>query len=197
MGRPDKKTAGLNAFNEALRKLEGAPEPVPELTPGDRMPDGSIYLGVYRHKKLSAVFNVFAAPEDLFGLQYDEAVEHVARLRGWHGHDGEKYASDKALYKAMRKGRYAGGWVIPPREVLCGKNADDRDVMDNNLYSVVFKDKQKAMWRWSSTAESFFSDKRFSAAISWSKLEHHAFMPDGMPMRCRPVRFEPRTDMEP
>ena len=104
--------------------------------PGQKMPDGTIYLGRYSPKdrdgnSLSKTFNVFAAPEDLTDtsgkkdtFKYVDAVKRVKDLKGFHGHDGESYATDKELNQALKNGTYKGGWIIPTRELLIGTEAD-------------------------------------------------------------------------
>jgi len=120
---------------ERLRQEEQ--EFLRNLQPGQRMPDGTVYLGKYAPKdrqgnSLGNIFNVFAAPEDLTGASgnrkiftYVEAVRRIAALKSWHGHDGTHYATDKEFYKAVKDGSYDGGWIVPPRELLTGSAADE------------------------------------------------------------------------
>lgn len=108
----------------------------PGLEPGQKMPDGTVYLGQYKPKdrdgkSLSKTFNVFAAPEDLTDtigkkqtFKYIDAVKRLKDLKDFHGYDGESYASDKKLNQALKKGIYKGGWIIPTRELLIGTQAD-------------------------------------------------------------------------
>lgn len=101
-----------------------------KLQPGQLMADGSVYIGHYQRKSadgkaLSKVFNVFVAPEDLpEPVQYKVAVEQVAALKNWHGHNGEKFTNAQDIQRALRSGTYKGGWIIPPREILSGDRDD-------------------------------------------------------------------------
>lgn len=106
---------------------------------GARMADGTIYLGQYKPKdrdgeSLSKTFNVFAAPEDLPEvMKYVDTVKHIAKLKNWHGYDGTNYATDKELYAAIKRGKYSGGWVIPTRDILHGKDVDGKKTMLDNI----------------------------------------------------------------
>lgn len=98
------------------------------MKPGQLMPDGTIYLGKYAPKdrdgkSLGKIFNVFAAPEVLAGgaRTYADTVKAVSELKDWHNYDGENYPTDKELYQALKNDRYDGGWIIPPCELLTGR----------------------------------------------------------------------------
>ena len=116
-------------INAAAKNMAAADVDEPQ-APGQKMPDGTIYLGRYSPKdregnSLSKTFNVFAAPEDLpKTMSYVDTVKYIAQLKKWHGYDGEIYATDKDLYAAIKSGSYNGGWTIPTRELLIGTEAD-------------------------------------------------------------------------
>ena len=110
---------------------------------GQRIGDKGVYVGIWKPKGGSGKkFNVFAAPEDLTDasgkkalLTFKDAAKEVGRLRNWHGHDGGNYANDTAFYKALKKGIYNGEWVIPPLDILGGKDIDGNTVQRDNLYA--------------------------------------------------------------
>lgn len=80
-------------------------------------------------------FNLFAAPVDLTdrrGLTIADTIKQVAQLKNWHGHDGAKYKA-AFLHAALADGTYKGEWVIPPIEILVGKNAEGIQVQADNL----------------------------------------------------------------
>ena len=177
----DEKT--LNAISDATLEVIGdqlykPPVLTPALTPDDIGKDikgEGIYLGTYAPVdrdgvSLKKVFNVFAAPDDLFiketrqvhkkakGLRglfgatvvenetkyieiftYEDAVKYVAGLKSWHGHDGANHATDKELYTAIKDSTYNGGWIIPTRDILLGKDLNDNKTTPDNI--LAHKDK--------------------------------------------------------
>ncbi len=136
---------------------------------GELVKGKGIYIGVWkpRDKKgnsLGDIFNVFAALEDLKDdsdhrllLTFSEAVERVARLQGYHGHDGfdhevKNQTPDGAFYEALRAGNYKGGWVIPPAEILAENIYENRDVFrPENSLAVKNRDADDSNWYWSCT----------------------------------------------
>jgi hypothetical protein len=91
--------------------------------------DQGIYVGRYvlfQGGSLHKTFNIFAAPQDLTDdtgrestYAYDEAVQLVAGLKNWHGHDGADYKDAEQLHDALKAGTYGGGWIVPPCSMLC------------------------------------------------------------------------------
>lgn len=181
-----------------------APQP-PEA--GQKMPDGTIYLGQYKPKdhdgnSLSKAFNVFAAPEDLpETMRYVGAVKHIARLKKWNGYDGTNYATDKELYAAIKSGSYNGGWVIPTRDILHGKDVDGKETTPDNILAHKDKGSLKGtfkmtasgdgsdfpVWYWSSTEDRDYPSGvwvvRFSDGYGVWLLK------DDSRLSCRPVRL--------
>lgn len=179
-----------------------------ELQPGQKMSDGTIYLGQYTPvdrdgNSLSKTFNVFAAPEDLPEMMtYVGTVARIARLRDWHGHDGTPYEDDTQIYAALRDGSYTGGWIIPTIDILYGKDVDGRGAMSDNIlahknkgsFKSTFKtaasgDPVHPGWYWSST------ERRENAVTVWvvrlsdgTGVWNHR---DGNRLSCRPVRLVP------
>ena len=140
----DAANAAVKPLRDALA-AERAAEVLQNPQPGQKMPDGTIYLGQYKTKdhngnSLSKTFNVFAAPEDLpETMTYVEAVKHIAGLKNWNGYDGTNYATDKELYAAIKSGSYTGAWIIPTRAILHGKDIDGTRTTPDNFLSA--KDK--------------------------------------------------------
>ena len=78
----------------------------------------------------------FAVAEIAQDSNLNEAVAHAAKLRDWHGRDGGDFRNDTFLYRALADGKGVGKWFIPPKELLCGTNQDDRTVFDNSLFAL-------------------------------------------------------------
>jgi hypothetical protein len=185
---------------------------------GEKIPGEGIYAGTWfqkdeNGKKLGKTFNVFAAPEDLPKVMtYDDAVNHLSRLKGWHGFDGANYATDKEIYAAVADGSYKSGWIIPPRELLTGTNSDaesgvrnGKGIQPDNLFGHqtkgAFRGTFKAAasdgsdcpgWYWSSTGR----DKQPCVWVSqFSSGHEQAFLKNYLLLSCRPVRLsEKRLD---
>lgn len=185
--------------------------PVIEPQPGEMIAGEGIFLGKYKPRdrdgySLGKIFNVFAAPEDLTdasgkqsSFKYVDTVKRIAALKNWHGHDGTNYATDKELYQALKNGSYDGGWIIPTRALLSGKDVNSNVTQPDNIYT--HKDKgalagtfktaasDSSDYYWSSTEgrdlPSFVYDVRFSNGLEhW----HHK---DITLFSCRPVRLVP------
>lgn len=128
----------------APSKPEQKEDVVDQLETADRgalVKGQGIYLGIYALKdkdgvSLGKIFNVYAAPENLPGqdLNYEDTVNYIANLRLRHGHDGTKYKSDEEIHAALKDGSYKGGWIIPPREILCGKDRNGQSTTPDNLH---------------------------------------------------------------
>ncbi len=183
------------------------------LKSGQKMADGTIYLGQYSPKdrdgvSLSKTFNVFAAPEDLLEtMKYVDAVKHIAELKNWHGFDGTNYPTDKEIYAALKDGSYNGGWIIPTRELLVGTEPDGEsgvrkgkviqlDNLCDHQNEGSFKDTFKMAassasdcpdWYWSST------EHRDGPGNSWgvrfSDGDEGWGHKDFVRLSCRPVRL--------
>lgn len=114
-----------------------------KMAPGRMVPGQGIFLGEWEPKdrngnSLKKLFNVFAAPQDLkdasgrkLTLTYNEAVERVAGLKNWQGHDGGRFKNDAAVYSALRNGTYKGEWFIPSRDLLDGRTSKGARQPDN------------------------------------------------------------------
>ena len=180
--------------------------------PGELIPGQGIFLGQYQPKdrtgnSLGKIFNVFAAPQDLPDtMKYADLVKHIARLEAWHGFDGANYATDKEIYAALKDGSYNGGWIIPPRELLTGTEADSarglrvgKVVQPDNLLrhknKGAFKNTFKIstgsfgspVWYWSSTEVANSPSKVWCAGFSNGQQDWTA--KDNLLMHCRPVRL--------
>ncbi len=107
-----------------------------------------IFLGEYEPydrylNSLGKKFWVFAAPEDLpdseqdrlVGCNYIDTLKQVASLKDWYGFHGTAYVNDGAVYEALADGSYDGGWIIPTRELLSGKDVNNQHIRLENLYT--------------------------------------------------------------
>ena len=188
-----------------------SPEKPRRVTPfqiGQLVDGQGIFIGTWSPRdnegnSLRKTFNIFAAPQDLPGTnRYIEVVEHIAGLENWHGHDGADCQTEGELREALKDDSYNGGWVVPPRELLTGKDSKGNKVQADNLYAhkdkgalrgtfsdVVMYRSDYSDWYWSSTGYAvlprYMHDARFSdGAESWSHIGTCG-------LRCRPVRLVP------
>ena len=198
---------------------------------GKEIKGEGIYLGTYTPVdrdgvSLKKVFNVFAAPEDLFiegsepvsflqnifkttkatttqrieTFKYVDALKHVKVLKNFHGHDGTDYATDKELYAALKDGAYNGGWIIPTRDILHGKDVDGKNTTPDNILAHKDKGSLKGTfkmatsngsdcphWYWSSTQHPDLSSCVYSVRFSDG---HQGWdLNDTNRLSCRPVRL--------
>ncbi|MFA6279464.1 MAG: hypothetical protein WC612_01545 [Bdellovibrionales bacterium] len=116
---------------------------------GKMIGDKGIYFGSWQPKDrggklLGKKFNVFAAPEDLDPSDtsgkncrtFENAAKEVGNRRNWHGYDGIYCENDTALYGALKDGSAIGKWFIPTRDLLHGKDVDEKDSRDKHLYGL-------------------------------------------------------------
>lgn len=195
-----KKMLMQNLMKEAVQagRISG---PVWEV--GESVSGEGVYLGWYQPKdrsgkSLGMIFNVFAAPQDLGGNgTYETQVNAVAALRNWHGHDGEHYADSDKILEALESGKYNGGWIIPPREVLM---AGQDDAMSDNLYGSRKKgafagtfsmaSRTNGYWYWASTREIPGSDNVWIQSFN-DEGEGKFYSKTGTTLEARPVRLVP------
>lgn len=97
---------------------------------GDMIEDKGIYLGILK-VSLNKRFSVYAAPSDLktsegkrLLLTFNDAVQHVAGLRDWYGHDGVLIETEAQLHSFIQNKRYddLAKWFIPPAGMLADNN---------------------------------------------------------------------------
>lgn len=185
------------------------------LKPGKTVPRQGVYIGTWEPKdrngkSLGKIFSVFAAPQDLTNdsgqralLTFKAAAERLAGLKNWHGFDGGSYASDTALYEAIRNGSYKGEWVIPTSDILAGNDHTGNRVQEETLYAAQEKGDLAGTfladgagsdgfsiapdWYWSCTgvqdAAAYAINVRFSDGCE--DVTHT----DTLFLGCRPVRF--------
>ena len=180
---------------------------------GQKIEGHGVFIGTWEPKdndgrSLGKIFNMFAAPEDLtdsFGkpqtFKYTEALERIASLKNWHGYDGTSYKRDTELLEALKEGTYTGGWFIPPRELMIGKDAQENMVQPDNLQAHHDKGALRgtftlatstrsgcAIWYWTSTARA---DKRVCFSnIHFANGHEDWNHKDSFELSCRPVRLE-------
>ena len=125
----------------ADKKEDREPDFAPAYRLGEVVKGKGIYCGVWKPRtregmSLGKAFNLFAAPQDLRvkiegkkrekkTFTYPEAVTAVAALKGWNGHDGGQYEDEVDLYDAIHSEKYNGGWFIPTRDIIDGRNCFD------------------------------------------------------------------------
>ena len=195
-------------------------ERVPEI--GESVSGQGIFLGQYspkdqNGKSLGKIFNVFAAPEDLSVKEsksgffkkretvtrvftFNDAAKLVAELKDWHGHDGASFENSAVLTKALKDGSYKGEWVIPPREILSGKDVDGNDAQQNHLYKHQNKGAFKGTFKTAASSGSDCPDWYCSSTedCDHSSEVHGVLFSDGyeswlfkddIRLSCRPVRL--------
>jgi hypothetical protein len=192
------------AVGGGLFFLGGDPDAGPADCPsvGDKCSDGTVYVGSRELKDGDGAalgdFYLFAAPEDLKDdqgnrllLTFNEAVDHVADLRDFHGHAGGRFESGVALQEAIDSGLYDGEWFIPPEYILLNnlyRNKDEgalRGTFTTELGRSAF-----APWYWSCTEPldnpSTVHIVNFTDGdVDWNHKDNYE-------LSVRPVRAEPR-----
>ena len=225
--RADRESRDKQRAEEEAVKAKA--EAIANAKPGDIIEGEGIYLGKYSPKNrmgqsLKKTFNVYAAPEDLPELMnYMALVKYIAALKSWHGHDGANYESDKDIYKALKNGSYNGGWIIPPRELMGGRDPDDckgarlgREIIQpdnmfdhqdkgsfkNTFNTTVFADHPKyPEWYWSSSQPRRQKGGEYAGYEDCHSYTMR-FLSDGLEtarlqgsgyLACRPVRLVPAS----
>ena len=229
MSEPKKKTYwpatplhpdAAKDIGEATLRNGGFYEAVERLTkiletaqPGDLVSGEGIYLGAYKPQdrkgnNLGKVFNVFAAPEDLpETMKYVDTMKYIADLKGWNGHDGMNYATDREIYAALKDGSYKGGWIIPPRELLVGTEPDGESgfrkskvIQPDNLFDHQNKGAFKGTFKTVASSGSDFPDwycssteDRVNPSCVWDVQFSDGYedwhRKDNDRLSCRPVRL--------
>ncbi len=176
-----------------------------QLVKGQMVKGKGIYVGAWEPRdrdgrSLGKIFDLYAAPTGLqdaqgrnLRLTFNAAVQHVAGLRNWHGHDGASIANDTAIYNAIQQGRHQDleKWFIPTRDIVDGKGLDGGQIiMPDNLYALKdtgdFQDtfittsngSDLARWYWSCTERRddpfYVWDVRFSDGHDgWNAKGNH------------------------
>jgi hypothetical protein len=177
-----------------------------------------IFLGTWELKdkdgnQLSKIFNVFAAPENIFNerkntLSYDGIVRLLSGEKDFHGYAGAGYRSDTEIYEALRNGSYNGEWFIPPRELLVGTVGNGPEGVRQGAASQpdnLFDYKEKGALSGTFAKESMNGDDHYgwywssTSPVEHPEWRHHVNFSDGYEscattdtrgMRCRLVRLE-------
>ncbi len=168
------------------------------LEPGQKMPDGTIYLGKYTPRdragnSLRKTFNVFAAPEDLPGgtRTYNQTVDYIAGLKNWNGYDGANYVDDGEIYLALQKNSYEGGWIIPPKEILSllFKNREKEHLKGTFCNASKKQNTDYPEWYFSSTPVDGVDCS--VGSLNFLDGDNGSILKSGGCDSCRPVRFVP------
>ena len=205
-----------NGLQAALARIEAVAEIIATAKPGQMIEGHGVFFGIVEIEDkegggLKKKFNAFAAPEDLTDedgkkafYTYTDTVTRVASLKDWHGFDGENYETAEEFYVALRNGKYGGGWVIPPSELIIGRNAGGSLVRADNLYvyknTGALKDTFTTIavpslsffpdWYWSSTEVP--NHDAFVRSAQFSNPTNSIDSKDKRPLGCRLIRLEPR-----
>lgn len=196
---------------------------VAEADIGQMIKGHGVFFGTWEPKdskgnSLGKIFNVFAAPEDLTddsgtkkSFKYADAMKRIANLTGFYGHNGESYENEAALYQALEKDTYKGGWILPTCELLMGTAANGQPGMLNritvqpdNLFDHQNKGALKDTFKTAASGDDpdyhsgYWSctEKRDYPSIVWNADfadgNRVFLMKDNNRQSCRPVRLEPR-----
>jgi hypothetical protein len=192
----DARAADERAYREAIATA----------MPGDMFEGHGVFLGTWEPRdreknSLRLKFNVFAAPEDLPQTDtYYNTVEHVSRLKNWHDYDGAGYSNSDSLYAALKRGDYNGEWVIPPLDLLGGRDLNtEARIQDANIFDHrndgAFKDTFKTTAGIDSGLACYWSSTDNLNTVVWSiDFTDGGFVwhiKDSHRFPCRPVRLEP------
>lgn len=217
----------LNGFlGDALKHVEALPnypakekvDPYKNTAVGTHVEDEGVYLGIWAPKdrggvSLGKVFNVFAAPEDLINrygnktlYTYVNTFERIGELKNWFGYPGEAYGSDVALYTALKNGSYAGGWVIPPLELILGTDTEGHEVQadcfskhksmgsfKDTFGKVSVENKGYHEWYWSCTRSPAHPAFAWGGALGEDGHSMDEFLINNGIASCRPVRLVERV----
>lgn len=153
-------------------------------------------------KGLGQTFNVFAAPHDLMRpYTYDKASDRVAGISHWQGHAGEGLHSAESIRAALREKTYKGGWIIPPRELLCGSaHGELSSVITNESHLIAVLDSAERGHAFRRRDDNYDPAYYFSSTLNPSAPDKvYAVRPndrrggwvvrDKQAMLCRPVRL--------
>ena len=211
-----KATPRENGLEAALARIEAVAEIIANAKPGQMIEGHGIFFGIVEIEDkegtgLKKSFNAFAAPEDLTDEEgkkafytYTDTIARVVSLKDWHGFDGADCKTAEDIYAALRDGGYGGGWIIPPSELLAGRNAAGSLVRTDNLFiyknTGALKDTFATVavpslsffpdWYWSST-EAHNQDA-FVRSAQFSNPTNSIDNKDKRPLGCRLIRLEPR-----
>lgn len=119
------------------------------LEAGQLIEGKGVYLGLWEPKDnkngriLGRIFDVYAAPQDLKNasgtnllMTFNDAVQQVAGLKNYHGHDGGYFPNEKAILDAVRNNPAAlENWFLPSKELLHGKTTGGDKIQLANLYN--------------------------------------------------------------
>jgi hypothetical protein len=143
----------LPVSTELPRKLPESPKPVfnpNQLEVGKLIEGEGVYLGIEERTNartgLKEIWDIYAAPKDLktrqaifqgrnLLLNFNNLVRYVGELKYYYGYDGCDFANEQELNAARDAGDYKGGWFIPTREILHGKNRGGDKLQLANLYN--------------------------------------------------------------
>lgn len=179
--QPDFRSAGKSVNLLEVTGAQAFPAPpTPEI--GELVEGEGIFIG--QHQWLSKTFNVFAAPEDLPGKRSQpDTVALVTGLTHWHGHGGTSYNSDKLFYTALETGNYAGGWIIPPINILHDNffNHRDQGALKDSI-KITAADEQPTYYSSTPDGKEYFMVMQFAAGKVSDGFRDTDFL-------CRPVRL--------
>jgi hypothetical protein len=207
-----------------LRKAIAAATPASEFQPaqkpkvrtgilpygiGDRVPDGSIYAGLWNPDADTSAspkkkYAVFAAPKDITQpdkgkplLSFHNAVLEVTTIKDLCGHDGFLCANEFALYRALHNRAYTGGWIVPPVDILYGKNSlpDEANLFAHRqlgdfagtFHTEKPREHIDKIWYWSCTEASNGSKRICNVHFGSGDV---VVDPSGVMLSVRPVRLE-------
>jgi hypothetical protein len=196
-------SAAIAAEKEEAARRKGEPlrKALEEAAPGQEIRGYGIFIGTWQPEGLSQKFNVFAAPEDLVDRRgkprsYADTVGTLSKLKDWHGYAGADYENDTALYAALENGSYDGKWVIPPLEVLSGRDANGNLVQQDHIRR--YQDagalkntfsRGSSNFYWSSTEDHDDPSHVRNVCLSDGRVDlNHK---NGLSVCCRPIRLEP------
>lgn len=109
-----------------------------------------IYQGTWeptdeKGRPLGKIFDWYAARTDIKdnsknilmtpNMSFNRAVQRIAKLKNWDGHDGIKIKNHKNLLKIIRKNpEKLSNWFVPPLDLLKGEDVNGNKVLKTNLF---------------------------------------------------------------
>ncbi len=192
---------------------------------GEEVKGEGRYMGLWKPKdrngvSLGRVYYVFASHKDIEYSEwpssegpFQDAAKQVAAIKNFHGHDGEVFKTDTALYRALKNGSrdgsakaflkhviggtYNGGWFIPPVELLCGMEIHGEAIQPQHLFAYRHVSgfdpdtlsRSNAYWSCSET-----TDKKGILSVNLKNGETRSLAyGKGWSIHCRPMRLKEIT----
>lgn len=158
-------------------------------------PEKGIHLGQWRPETLTRTFNIFVSPEALCEITFTQAKKEILKMNPHTDLEDADFANEERILLRLKEGRYNGEWVIPPRELIDGRNRSGDFKQEDNLlrfFELGILNLENGYF-WSSTWKGGKIYNLRLGDIKRVDLDP----PDAHNLNTIPVRFEEAQDPEP